>query len=274
MKKLLLAALTCLSALSLAACGGKKTDPTTKPGGDTDPAPKKLVVGTNAEFQPFEYKDGTEFAGFDMDLIRDYGKWAGVTIEIQDMEFDAALAGVSTGKVDIAIAAITVNDARKENMSFSNTYYASNQVVVCKTGSSYSTLTTETEILNALKNKKIGCQRGTTGQYYIEGDEEWKFDGITGATCSMYDNAPLALKALENGQVDAVIIDEAPAKSIVASKFSTTLTVLNTALTSEEYAIAVKKNNNELVLSLNQFLAAYKSNGDYDKLIAKYFDAE
>ena len=274
MKKLLLAALTCLSALSLAAC--KKNDgTTTKKDDDTStPAAKKLVVGTNAEFPPFEYKDGTVITGFDMDLIKDYGKWAGVEIEIQDMEFDAALAGVTTGKIDIAIAGITANDTRREVMSFSNAYYASNQVVVCKTDSAYSTLTTETEILNALKNKKIGCQRGTTGQYYIEGDEEWEFDGISGATCTMFDNAALAFMALQNGQVDAVIIDEAPAKSIVSSKFSSTLTVLNTALTSEEYAIAVKKNNNDLITSLNSFLAAYKSNGDYDKLIAKYFDAE
>ena len=271
MKKLLLAALTCAAGLSLAACG-KKTS-TTK-GDKTTPTVKKLVVGTNAEFPPFEYKDGTAITGFDMDLIRAYGEWAKIDIEIQDMEFDAALAGVTTGKVDVAVAAITVNDSRKEVMSFSNTYYASNQVVVCKQGSAYASLTTETEILNALKNKNIGCQRGTTGQYYIEGDEEWEFDGITGATCTMFDNASLAFMALNNGSIDAVIIDEAPAKSIVASKFSTTLKVLDCALTSEEYAIAVKKNNSELITSLNTFLAEYKTNGGYDALIAKYFDAE
>ena len=271
MKKLLLAALTCAAGLSLAACG-KKTS-TTK-GDKTTPTAKKLVVGTNAEFEPFEYKEGDKFVGFDMDLIRAYGEWAKVDIEIKDMEFDAVLAGVPTGKIDVAIAAITANDERRETMTFSDSYFSSNQVVVCKQGSTYSTLTTETEILNALKNKKIGCQRGTTGQYYIEGDAGLGYAGIDGATLAMYDNAPLALMALSNGSIDAVVIDEAPARAIVKSKFSTSLKVLDVALTSEEYAIAVKKTNTELATSLNQFLAAYKASGDYDKLVSKYFDAE
>ena len=270
MKKLLLAALTCAAALSFTACGSKTT---TKKA--TTAASKKLIVGTNAEFPPFEYKEGSEVTGFDIDLIKAYGAYANVEIEIQDMEFDAALAGVNTGKVDVAIAGITANDARREVMSFSNGYYSSNQVVVVNNDSTtLTTLTTEAEILEALKNKNIGCQRGTTGQYYIEGDEDWGFSGIAGADAKLYDNAPTALQALKNKQVDAVIIDEAPAKSIVDSKFSTSLTVLSTALTSEEYAIAVKKGNTELVESLNAFLAAYKANGEYDKLIKKYFDAE
>ena len=269
MKKVLLAVLTGALGLSLMACG-KKNETT----GATTPKKEKLVVGTNAEFQPFEYKEGEKFVGFDMDLIRAYGEWANVDIEIKDMEFDSVLAGVPTGKIDIAIAAITANDERRETMTFSDSYFSSNQVVVCKQGSSYSTLTDKSEILNALKNKKIGCQRGTTGQYYIEGDTEWGFDGIDGATATMFDNAPMALMALKNGSIDAVIIDEAPAKSIVKSKFSSDLKVLTTALTEEEYAIAVKKTNTKLVKSLNDFLAAYKQNGEYDKLIAKYFDAE
>lgn len=259
MKKLLGAILAGATALSLMACGKKN----------------KLVIGTNAEFPPFEYKEGSVVTGFDMDLIKAYGAWANKEIEIQDMEFDAALAGVTTGKVDIAIAGITANDARREVMSFSNGYYSSNQVVVVNSESTTLTnLTTEAEILAALEGKTIGCQRGTTGQYYIEGDEDWEFPGIKNATATLFDNAPTALQALKNKQVEAVIIDEAPAKSIVSSKFSTTLTILPTALTSEEYAIAVKKDNKKLVDSLNEFLAYYKSNGEYDKLIKKYFDAE
>lgn len=270
MKKLLLAALTCAAALSFTACGSKTT---TKKA--TTAASKKLIVGTNAEFPPFEYKEGSEVTGFDIDLIKAYGAYANVEIEIQDMEFDAALAGVNTGKVDVAIAGITANDARREVMSFSNGYYSSNQVVVVNNDSTtLTTLTTEAEILEALKNKNIGCQRGTTGQYYIEGDAGLGYAGIDGATLAMYDNAPLALMALSNGSIDAVVIDEAPARAIVKSKFSTSLKVLDVALTSEEYAIAVKKTNTELATSLNQFLAAYKASGDYDKLVSKYFDAE
>ena len=256
MKKLLLAVLTGAAAISLAACGKSN----------------KLVVGTNAAFPPFEYKDDQgNITGFDMDLIKGYAKDAGKKIQIKDMEFDAALTSASKGKIDIAIAGITKNEKREETLSFSDGYYSSNQVVICKQGSSFSTLTTESEIISALGGKKIGCQRATTGQFYIEGDADWGFDGITGAECKPYDNGGLAIKDLNDGKLDAVILDEAPAKNIVAKTYSSTLTILNTALTQEEYAIAVKKGNSELVKSLNAYIAKIKANGEYDALLQKYF---
>lgn len=257
MKKLLLAVLTGVSALSLAACGKKSN---------------KLVVGTNAAFPPFEYKDNDgNVTGFDIELIKAYGKSVNKEVEIKDMEFDAALTSASKGKIDIAIAGITKNEKREKTLSFSDGYYNSNQVVICKQGSEYSTLTTETEILTALKGKNIGCQRATTGQFYIEGDADWGFDGIEGASAKPYDNGGLAIKDLNDGKIDAVILDEAPAKNIVAKSYSSTLTILSTALTEEEYAIAVKKGNTELVESLNAFIKTIKENGEYAKLLEKYF---
>ena len=231
-----------------------------------------LVVATNAEFPPFEY-DGDQ--GFDMDLIRAYGEYVGKKVKIKDMEFDAALLAVQTGKADIAIAGITKNSDRELVMSFSKAYYASNQLVSVKTGTELQTtisaLTTDADICAALAGKKIGVQRGTTGQYFVEGDEDWGFAGITGATCMTYDNGGLAMKDLNDGKLDAVILDEAPTKSIVSSKYSTTITVSNVALTEEEYAIAVKKNNDELVKSLNEFVDSIKANGKYKELLDKYF---
>ena len=258
MKKLLFAVLTGAAALSLTACGKSN----------------KLVVGTNAAFPPFEYKDDQgNITGFDMDLIKGYAKDAGKKIEIKDMEFDAALTSASTGKIDIAIAGITKNEKREQTLSFSDGYYSSNQVVICKQGSSFSTLTTEEDIIAALNvsGVKIGCQRATTGQFYIEGDEDWGFDGLKNAECKPYDNGGLAIKDLNDGKIDAVILDEAPAKNIVAKTYSSTLTILNTALTQEEYAIAVKKGNTELVKSLNAYIAKIKANGEYDTLLQKYF---
>lgn len=256
MKKLLFAVLTGAAALSLTACGKSN----------------KLVVGTNAAFPPFEYKDDQgNITGFDMDLIKGYAKDAGKKIEIKDMEFDAALTSASKGKIDIAIAGITKNEKREETLSFSDGYYQSNQVVICKQGSSFSTLTTEAEIISALEGKTIGCQRATTGHFYIDGDADWGFDGITGATAKPYDNGGLAIKDLNDGKIDAVILDEAPAKNIVAKSYSSTLTILNTALTQEEYAIAVKKGNTELVKSLNAYITKIKANGEYDALLEKYF---
>ena len=256
MKKLLTAVLAGAAAISLCACGKSN----------------KLVVGTNAAFPPFEYKDQDgKITGFDMELIKAYGESVGKKVEIKDMEFDAALTSASTGKIDIAIAGITKNAKREETLSFSDGYYSSNQVVICKSGSTYSTLTTETEIIAALEGKKIGCQRATTGQFYIEGDEDWGFDGIKNAQCKPYDNGGLAIKDLNDDKIDAVILDEAPAKNIVSKNYSSTLTILNTALTQEEYAIAVKKGNTNLVKSLNEFIKTIKDNGKYAELLEKYF---
>ena len=256
MKKLLTAVLAGAAAISLCACGKSN----------------KLVVGTNAAFPPFEYKDQDgKITGFDMELIKAYGESVGKKVEIKDMEFDAALTSASTGKIDIAIAGITKNAKREETLSFSDGYYSSNQVVICKSGSTISTLTTEADILSALEGKKIGCQRATTGQFYIEGDEDWGFDGIKNAQCKPYDNGGLAIKDLNDDKIDAVILDEAPAKNIVAKNYSSTLTILNTALTQEEYAIAVKKGNTELVKSLNDFIKTIKDNGKYAELLEKYF---
>lgn len=264
MKKLLLAVLTGASALTLAACGKSN----------------KIVVGTNAAFPPFEYKDGSNLVGFDMDLIRAYGESVGKKVEIKDMEFDAALTSASTGKIDIAIAGITKNSKREETLSFSDAYYASNQVVTL-TKTTYDELAPTlaglegeekiNAILNALKGKNIGVQRATTGHFYVEGDEDWGFDGIEGATAKPYDNGGLAMKDLSDGKIDAVILDEAPSKNIVSKNYSDKLAIIDTALTEEEYAIAVKKGNTELVKSLNEFIKTIKANGEYDKLLEKYF---
>ena len=214
-----------------------------------------------------------------MDLIRAYGESVGKKIEIKDMEFDAALTSASTGKIDIAIAGITKNSKREETLSFSEAYYASNKVVTL-TKTTYDELAPAlaglegeekiNAILAALKGKTIGVQRATTGQFYVEGDEDWGFDGID-ATAKPYDNGGLAMKDLNDGKIDAVILDEAPSKNIVSKNYDNKLVIIDTALTEEEYAIAVKKGNTELVNSLNEFIKTIKSNGEYDKLLEKYF---
>ena len=234
----------------------------------------KLIVATNAEFAPFEYLDGDEFKGIDMDIIKAYGEYANIEIEIKNMDFDATLLSVSTNKADLAIAAITKNEKREETLSFSNSYYTANQVVIVKEDSVYSSLTSEKEILDALSNNnaKIGCQRGTTGQYYIEGSSDWDFTGIANASCKTYDNGALAVTDLVKGNLDAVIIDEAPAKLYCQKIEGTKL--LNIVLTQEEYCIAVNKGNEELINSLNTFITEIKNNGKYDEIINSYYGDE
>ena len=234
-----------------------------------------LVVATNAEFAPFEYVENGEIKGFDMDLIRTYGEYANVTIEIKDMDFDGALTAVSEGKADIAMAGITVNETRKKTMSFSNSYYSADQVVIVKSNSKYASLNNEEELLNELSNSKasIGCQMGTTGQYYIEGSSDWDFDEIKNTTCIPYNNGALAVQALADGKLDAVIIDSAPAK-LYAKAIEGVQVVSDVILTSEEYAIAVGLNNNELIDSLNDFIEYAKDNGIMDEVINTYFGSD
>ena len=231
----------------------------------------KIIVTTNAEFAPFEYKERTEFLGIDMDFIKSYAAYLKVDITIQDIDFDAALLSVSANKSDLAIAGITKNAKREKTLSFSDSYYTASQVVIVSSTSSLTSLSTQEEILNALSSSKakIGCQRGTTGQYYIEGDKDWEFEGIKDTTCITYDTGALAVTALANGQIDAVIIDEAPAK-LYCNKISG-VEVIDVVLTEEEYAIAVAKGNDSLVASLNAFIAQCKQDGSFEAIINKYY---
>lgn len=234
----------------------------------------KLFVATNAEFPPFEYLDGTEFKGIDMDIINEYGKFIDVEVEIKNMDFDASLLSVSTQKVDLAIAAITKNAKREETLSFSNSYYTANQVIVVNEDSVYAGITNKEDVLSLLsQNKaKIGCQRGTTGQYYIEGNADWDFEGIKNSECKTYDNGALAITDLKKGNIDAVIIDEAPAQLYCVKMDN--IKYLDIVLTQEEYCIAVAKGNEKLLSSLNEFIDKIKNDGTFDSIINTYFGDE
>jgi len=223
-----------------------------------------LNVSTNAEFAPFEYYDGSTIVGVDADIISAYATSIGVSPNIVNYDFDAALTAVSSSKVDCAVAGITKTDKREQTMAFSNTYFKANQVAVVKSDSSYASLSDANSINAALNvsGTKIGCQRGTTGDGYIS-------DTLTNATNVQYDNGALACKALSNGQVDAVIIDLEPAK--LYCKNISGIAYLSSVLTEEEYAIALAKNNTTLLESINAFIATISSDGTLNAILAKYF---
>lgn len=263
MKKTLLALfLLCLSVTLTGCKNNNSLDSILKNG--------KIVVATNAEFPPFEYVDGDEITGFDIDLIKLYADYIGVKLEINNLDFDGALLSVSSGKADVAIAAVTKNPTREKSLSFSNGYFTANQVVIVKKNSPISGNTVE-EIRASLSANKavIGAQAGTVGEYYAKGDSDWEFDEIPNTTCQTYENGAMAIKALDNGQIDAVIIDQLPAEALSSSYSS--LKILDATLTEEVYAIAVKKGNTSLVDSLNAFLEEIKKNGKLDELLNKYY---
>ena len=233
-----------------------------------------LKVATNAAFAPFEYKVGSKFEGIDMDLARALAKELGMRIEIVNMEFPSVVTSVSSGSTDIALAALTVSEDRAAIVNFSNSYFNASQYIIVKSdNTSFDALTTAEEIdaaVNAMgANAKIGYQNATTGEYYANGDEGWGFDGFASAVKTGYSNGGLAVLDLLNGRINMVIIDEMPAKALIAANSGTK--IINVPLTEEEYAIAVNKEKPELLEKINLALAKFMEDGTFDAIIAKYY---
>ncbi|MBQ2781502.1 MAG: transporter substrate-binding domain-containing protein [Clostridia bacterium] len=191
-----------------------------------DASKDQLVVATSTGFEPFEMVDGSgKFSGVDLEIAAGLAAYLNKELVIKDMKFESVVTSVQQGLCDIGMAGLTITPAREEVVTFSDSYYSANQVLVvpadntefdaCKTADDV------VAILNAkTKDCKIGCQNGTTGAIYIEGDsddpEGYGFAGLP-ATKMGYDYAALAMTAMTNGEIDYVIVDNAPANAIAKS---------------------------------------------------------
>ncbi len=219
-----------------------------------------LTMATNAEFPPFEYLEGEEIVGADVDMAKAVAEKLGMKLEITNIDFDAALTGAATGKYDVAVAGITANDERRKNMDFSNDYYKASQAIIVMADS-------EIKVAADLEGKTVSCQEGTTGEQYLL-DEGYAIQSFkTGAE---------AISALTTGKVQAVVIDDAVARALSEKQNGATI-VLEEALTKESYAIATKKGNTELVEKINKALDELKADGTLAAIFAKYdlaYDAE
>ncbi|MDD7350653.1 MAG: transporter substrate-binding domain-containing protein [Clostridia bacterium] len=186
-----------------------------------DPSKDQLVVATNAAFAPFEYKLGNKFAGIDMEIAYEIATLLGKELVIDDMDFEAVVTSVGNGTCDIAMAGLTVNETRKESVDFTQKYYDASQMIIVKaddtTFDNCKTAADVEAVLKAMSGKKVGFQNGTTGEFYIKGDEDWGFDGYSNITPAGYANAGLAVQDMINGNIDFVVIDEMPAKTIAKS---------------------------------------------------------
>jgi polar amino acid transport system substrate-binding protein len=183
-----------------------------------DESKDQLVVATNAAFEPFEYTAGDQYLGIDMEIAALLAEELGMELVIQNMDFDAVCLSVGQQKCDIAMAGLTINEERKEYVTFTESYYeASQKLVVPSTETAFDACADAdavVAILNELTDAdKIGVQQGTTGQFYVEGDADWGFDGLP-ATCQTYKNGSLAMQDMLNGNIKYVIIDAAPAAAI------------------------------------------------------------
>ena len=218
----------------------------------------KLTMATNAAFPPYEMTtDAGEFEGIDIETAQAIADKLGLELQIDDMDFDAALLSVQQGKADIVMAGVTVTDERKAVMDFSDSYATGIQSIIVPNDSDIASP-------DDLAGKKIGTQRGTTG--YIYCSDDFGDDAVVA-----YDNGLTAVQALNNGQVDAVVIDNAPAKEYVAANPG--LKVLDTSYAEEDYAIGMAKGSS-LEAAVNAALEELKADGTLQAIVDKYITAE
>ena len=242
-----LAAASVMTAAALSGCGGSD----------------KLIMGTNAAFPPFEFTTSQglvgEFDGIDVAIAKKIAENAGQELAVEDMEFDGLIAAVSTGKIDMAVAGMTVTEERKQNVDFSDPYFIASQVMVVAADN--------TDITKAedLKNDKtVGVVLGYTGDGIVTDDLKIAEDKITRANRGLD-----IVQDVKNGKLDAVVIDSATGKAL-AEKNGLKVVEDAEAFETEEYAIAVKKGNKELLEKINSTLAEMKASGEIDELAVQY----
>lgn len=266
MKKFLAALLAMVMTMSLlTACGGSTEETAevteTEDGTSAALADGVLTVGTNAEFPPFEYVDDAgEPDGFDIALIKAIGEKLGVEVVVENMEFASLVSSIGS-KIDVSIAGMTVTPERKQSVDFSDAYYEAVQYVLLPVDSQIATA-------DDLKNKAIGVQLGTTGDF-IASD-------IEGTVVSQYNKAVDAVNDLINGRVDCVIVDKNPAL-VFEEKFEGQVVAVDGAqfaFEAEEYAIAMPKGDTALVEQINAALAEIKADGTFDELVKTYIEGE
>lgn len=256
MKKLFAVLLAAIMLLAMVACGNDNPDPTPSP--DPTPDTKTLYMATEGTFPPYEYYDGDKLVGIDVDVANAIAEKLGMKLEVVDIAFDSIVSGVQAGKYDMGMAGMTVNEERLEKVNFSDSYATGIQVVIVKEGGKVKSLDDM-----AADGVIIGTQSGTTGFTYASGDfGDEKVKGFTKTTD--------AVAALINGQVDCVMLDNEPAKALVAANPDAGLSILDTAYTVEDYAIAINKQNTDLLNQINAALAELKADGTLQGIIDKY----
>ena len=283
MKKLTALLMGTAMVLSLAACGGSASSAASSEAASSEAASSeetseaaaeettdeaagevttvnagKLTMSTNAAFPPYEMTtDSGEFEGIDIDVAAAIAEKLGLELQVDDMDFDAALLAAQNGKSDMVMAGVTVTDERLKVMDFSDTYAEGIQSIIVKEDSTIASP-------DDLADKMIGTQRGTTG--YIYCSDDFGDDHVT-----PYDDGLTAVQALNNGQVDAVVIDNAPAKEYVAANPG--LKVLDTSYAEEDYAIGLAKGS-ALEDAINAALEELKADGTLQSIVDKYITAE
>ncbi|QEY24261.1 basic amino acid ABC transporter substrate-binding protein [Neisseria animalis] len=261
MKKWIAAAVAC-SALVLGACGGQSKDSAAAPAANPD---KVYRVAMNAEFAPFESQDSSgNIEGFDVDLMNAMAKAGGFKVEFKHQPWDSLFPALNNGDVDIIMSGVTITDDRKQSMDFTDPYFEITQVVLVPEGKSVSSS-------EELKNlNKVGVVTGYTGDFSVS-----KLLGNDSPKIARFETNPLVIKELENGGLDAVVLDSAVVANYVKHNATKGLSFLTLPdFDIENYGIAVRKGDEASVTMLNDALKKVRESGEYDQIHAKYFAEE
>ena len=257
MKKFIALLLVLVKTMALfAACGSTEKGASGK---------AKLIMATNAQFPPYEYYEDSNIVGIDAEIAQAIADKLGMELEISDMEFDAIIESVKSGKADIGMAGLTVTEERKEEVNFTVSYATGVQVIIVAEG---SPITCADDLFVEGAIYTIGVQRNTTGDLYAT----WDIEDANLGTIDRYSKGADAVQALKTGKVDCVIIDNEPAKNFVANVEG--LTILDTEYAVEDYACAVSKDNEDLYNKVNKALQELIEDGTVAKIVAKYIPAE
>ena len=259
---LVLAVAMIASVAMLAGCGNSNKDAAKA----TEAKAAKLTMATNATFPPYEYKEGEEFVGIDVEIAKAIADKLGMELEIADIEFDSIITGVQTGKYDMGMAGMTVTDERKQSVDFSDSYATGIQSVIVKEGSD---IKSADDLLAEGASYKVGVQLSTTGDFLI--GEDYAKAGKEESLITKFQSGNDAVSALASGKVDAVVIDNEPAKSYVAATQG--LQILDSKYAEEDYAICFAKNNTELKDKVNGALKELIADGTVKNIIDKYIKA-
>lgn len=237
-----IAVISMMSMLLLVGCGSKK---------DT------IIVGTEAGFAPYEYMDGNDVVGIDMDIAREIADYLRKDLEIKNMEFQSALVAVQNGTVDFVAAGVSVDEERLEKMDFSIDYVNSTEVIVVNKENPMVTGTDE----EALKGKIIAVQQGNIADFWVE-------ENIEAKEIKRYTKFAQAAEDLKNSKIDCIVMDQYPAEDMVAT--NPELIILDGVLFEDKYAIAVKKGNKELLDDINTVIQKLKDEGKIEEFTANH----
>lgn len=251
----LIVSVVLLIALSACGQGDEKTS--------GDAGKKKLVMGTSADYKPFEFVEtegSKDYVGFDIDLTKYIAKELGYELEVKDIDFANLITALDTGKVDFVAAAMNPTEDRKKNVDFTEVYYTANHMLVYKKEA-------KIETVEALKGKKVGVQLGSTQE-----EKANELKESTDFAIETRNRIPEIVQELLIGRVDAAIIEDTVAKNYLDKNKDLTGFTIDSG-DENGYAIALPKNS-DLVDDFNKVIQKMKENGELDKIIKKWFDSE